>query len=79
MELYTKKDVRNIPEEIELKSSQYYVLTLKDDDVYFDGYAEVYDATITIHNSDDTHDANQQKEFDVTITHEAYCYEVHGE
>lgn len=79
MNIYTRKDIMDIKHKLDIKPGQHYVVTLDNDEAgdsetYFDGFANVYDCTITVWRGGTKYDG-----YTGTITHEMYCYYTYGD
>lgn len=69
MNLYTAKDIKELVNEI-----GFFSINVENTDTYFDGYTQVYDATV--HYQDE---AGKWVEFEADVTHEALCFHLYGE
>ena len=75
MDLYNEASIDSLNSELELKDSEFITIDAETDNIYFDGYANVYDCTVHVHNATD----NTTKEYSASITHNALAYFHNGE
>ena len=75
MELYTCKDIRDLESNFDMTDGDYIVISVHGDDTHFDGYADVYDATVSHMGKG----GMVHGEYDAVITHRAAVYYHHGD
>jgi len=69
MNLYTANNIKELTNDL-----GFFSINVEDTDTYFDGYAQVYDATVSYQN-----EAGDWTDFEAVITHEALCFHHYGE
>jgi hypothetical protein len=79
IDLYYKKDIKNLSKVLELTDDQWAVIDANlDDDTYFDGYAQVRDCMVIVFQTLDGGPAMAVAEYEGAITDEALSFYHNG-